>query len=134
MSGVRIIGTLLTASGELIAIVPETQMGAGALPVDTPLPWIVAKKVSGVDYQALDGGANDPITHRVQVSVRAADYETKDQILGMLKGICANQRPNVDGFAEISVLSAGEGPDFDDVVKGHWQGSRDFMVTFTSLA
>lgn len=136
MSGVAIIGALLGRCAEYLAIVPAARTAAGALPIGSLLPATVVKKISGADVQYLaDLG---PCRQRVQVSVRAADYETKDRLIPIVKAACAGFTGEIETevgtFAAVAVLSAGEGPDFDDGEAGIYQGSHDFMVTFTPAA
>jgi len=136
MSGVAIIGALLGRSAEYLAIVPAEQTAAGALPIGTRLPATVVMKISGVDVQYL--AELGPCRQRVQVSVRTPDYATKDLLIPIVKAACAGFTgalvTEVGTFADVAVLSAGEGPDFDDGEKGIYQGSHDFMVTFTPAA
>lgn len=136
MSGVAIIGALLVGSDAYLAIVPADRTAAGALPVGVDLPATVVKKVSGADDQQL--AELGPCRQRVQVSVRTPDYVTKDRLIPIVKACCAGFTGEIETevgtFTGVAVLSAGEGPDFDDGEAGIYQGSHDFLVTFTPAA
>ncbi len=129
MSGAMIVGELLRASAELVAIVPAERIKLGRLPDNTPLPAIVVRMVSGTERQPLTRGAWVRRTERVSVAVRAESYRQQKAIVRMFSAICVGvhaDRPDARG---VSILAAGIGPDVAGPADSYEQ-TQDFRASF----
>lgn len=134
MSGVVIAGTLLRAFGPLTAVVPAARIKAWLLPQDTSVPAILATRISRVEMQFLAGQQVQLVTERVQVTVRAANGEQREQVLKLARDACRDKVGTIAGFAKVAVLFAGEGPDFMDDSATVFMGSFDLRVSFNEPA
>lgn len=134
MSGVRIVGALLTASAPLIAEVPAAQIKAWRLPQGAPLPSILVTRVSRTKMQFLAAEAVWLVTERVQVTVRAGNGLQREALLRLVERACSDKVGTIADFANVAVLSAGGGPDFMDDAASIFMGSSDFRVSFNEPA
>lgn len=129
MSGVLIAGALLRGHAPLVQIVPDDRMKGGALPEGIHLPAILIRTVSSIDHPFLKRGATNHVTERVAVAVRAASYRDQRLIIQLIRSACAGMTGTIAGFAGVSVLTAGTGPD----VRGpgnSFEQTQDFKISF----
>jgi hypothetical protein len=129
MSGVDIAGALLLADAAVIAMFPATQIKAGRLPDDVILPALLLRKVSGVDRQTLTRGATRRTTDRVSVTVRAANYRDQREGIRLVRACLAGQAGNIGGGLNVSILTAGTGPDVNGPGDSFEQ-AQDFRVSY----
>jgi len=129
MTGVDIIGALLTGYAPLLAVVPLERIKAGMLPDGVTLPALLVRDVSSVERQSLRRGATTRTTDRVSVTVRAANYRDQKAIIALVKDCCAGKVGAIGGAAAASVLTAGTGPDLIGPAMTFEQ-SQDFRVSF----
>jgi hypothetical protein len=129
MSGVDIIGALLLADADLLAMVPAGQIKAGMLPDGVPLPALLVRSTSSVERQSLRRTATTRTTDRVSVTVRAPSYRDQVAIIKRVKQCCAGQTGNIGGASSVSVLTAGTGPDVIGPASSFEQ-TQDFRVSF----
>ncbi len=134
MSGVAIVGELLTASAPLTAEVPAAQIKAWKLAQGSALPSIIVTRVSRIKRQFLAAQAVWMMTERVQVTVRTASGQHRETILRLAERACADRYGTIAGFDSTSVLLAGTGPDFMDDAASIFMGSVDFRVSFNEPA
>ena len=127
--GVDIIGALLLADAELLALVPASRIKAGALPDNIQLPALLVRCTSGVERQTLKRG---PVTHtvdRVSVAVRANSYREQRAVIARVKTVCAGRTGSVGGGQGVSILTAGKGPDMRGPGDSYEQ-TQDFRVGY----
>jgi len=132
MSGaVQAIKHILVNNAGLIAVVPSTRISAGPLPQSTSLPIVSLDLVSRTELQMVDGGSG-LYRSRVQITVAAADYPTKVQVLELVRAALPRSRGTHNGIAVDSVIPDGLGPDMADEESGIFLGSVDYLVTHTT--
>lgn len=129
MSGVLIVGELLRADAELVAVVPVDRIKAGRLPDGVPLPAIVARMVSLVERQKLIRKGWVRMTERVSVTVRAGNYRQQGAVIRLIRDGCAGRTGTIGGFANVVILAAGTGPDVAGPADSFEQ-TQDFRVSF----
>jgi hypothetical protein len=129
MTGVDIIGTLLRADPAVLALVPLERIKAGALPDNVTLPALLIRSTSTVERQPLQRGELVRNTERVTVSVRAANYRDQRAAMQLVVKACAGITGTVAGMQNISILTAGRGPDTRGPGDTFDQG-QDFRVSF----
>lgn len=134
MSGVVIAGALLRGSPALIVVVQPTLIKAWLLPPGSPTPSIVVKRVSGTRMQLLAKQTYRRVIERVQVTVRADNGDLRETILRLGSDACSDQGGTIAGFSDVSVLLAGDGPDFMDATETIFMGSFDLRVSFNEPA
>jgi len=130
MSGVAVIRYMLTNNAPLIAVVTADKIKAGVVPINTALPAISIRQISGVEHELIKRGANQFVTERIQVSVLASTYPTQKSILNLIRSAVVSTRGTVNTFSVDSITHEGDGPDLynDDPVI--YEQSIDFMVMF----
>lgn len=133
MSGVAVVATLLAADAGVTAVVPAGQIFGGVIPEKTPVPALGASMISSVERHTVSmTGAKKLRTERVQVSIDAATYPQKKQLVELVRAACANRHGDVAGIDVDSILPVGEGPDDDDAKAQIFSGSIDFLVKWRS--
>lgn len=133
MSGIRIVGALLRAHAELGAIVPAARIKAGALPEKVELPALLLRSVSLIERQPLTIGEKIHTTERISIAVRAANYQDQDTVMRLVRSCCRGVTGTVDGIGNVSVRTAGTGPD----ARGPgntFEKTTDFRVSFDADA
>lgn len=133
MSGVTIIGALLTAHAPLLAVVDEASIKAGRLPDGATLPVLLVRSISTTELLTLRRGTKVQTTERVAVTVRAANYQMQDDILPLVRAACAHKTGTIAGFENVAVLAAGVGPDVSGPADS-FEKTQDFRVSFLAAA
>jgi hypothetical protein len=131
VTGVDFIGALLMGDYDVVQRVPAARIKAGGLPQGIALPAIAVTRVSRVGNDPLRGGASRSV-ERVQVTVMAPDYDTQTEVLRRILAACEGKAGTIAGAPNVSVTSAGGGPDFRDAEASIWSGSEDFRVSYPS--
>jgi len=130
MSGTAIIKSLLGANAALVAQVPATRIFVGDVPLNTTLPAISVKRISGMSHLPIDMNlATTFQTQRIQVTL-LTKTATQDAIWALIRPALPNTRGTVSTFAVDSILPDIEGPDMFDQVAVIYQQSTDYMVKF----
>ncbi len=131
MSGVKVVGYLLANNAPLTAEVPAEQILGGDLPLGTPLPAISIKEISSISRKTVAMNTAQKLwSDRVQVTVFARDYPTKNAILKLIRDALPNTRATVNGVDCDSIIDDIVGPDLDDIQKSIYQRSQDFIVKY----
>ncbi|MBD8733944.1 hypothetical protein [Sphingomonas sp. CFBP 13706] len=133
MTGVAIIGALLQLDEPLIAAIPAGQIKAGALPDGVVLPTLLVRMTSNVERQTLVRGATVRTIERISVTVRAASYRDQVAAMKLVVKACAGKTGSIAGAANVSVLTAGRGPDLRGPGNSFEQ-TQDFRVSFDAAA
>lgn len=126
----KIIVALLKDHAALLALVPAVRMFPGFVPQSAELPALAYSNISAHDRPTLAG--DEPMvmeTGRVQVTVAAKDYPTKERLIGLVRQACADKRGVIAGMAVNNVRSDGIGPDLGGQDAGIHGRTIDFLVT-----
>lgn len=133
MSGVTILAALIEADADLLAAVPLANIKAGRLPDGTGLPAMLIRHVDMVERQALRRGALVRTTERVSCALRVSQYAHLGAILRLLRAACAGRTGTIAAFTNVSVLTAGTGPDVNGP-GNTFERTQDFHVSFDAPA
>ncbi len=133
MTGVDIVGALLNSDDALLAAIPAGQIKAGALPDGVVLPTLLVRMTSNVERQTLVRGATVRTIERISVTVRAASYRDQVAAMKLVVKTCAGRTGSIAGAANVSVLTAGRGPDLRGPGNSFEQ-TQDFRVSFDAAA
>ena len=128
-TGTDIVGALLRADPELLAMIPAKLIKAGTLPEKIALPALLLRTVSSVERAVLVRGAVTRTIDRVAVTVRAADYRGQVNVIKLVKGICAGKTGDIGGGTRVAILHAGVGPDIEGPGNSFEQ-TIDFRVSY----
>ena len=130
MSGTAIIKSLLGANAALVAQVPATRIFVGDVPLNTTLPAISVKRISGTSFLPVAMNLTTTFqTQRIQVTL-LTKTAAQDAIWALIRPALPNTRGTVSTFAVDSILPDIEGPDMFDQVAVIYQQSTDYMVKF----
>ena len=130
MSGTAIIKSLLGANAALVAQVPATRIFVGDVPLNTTLPAISVKRISGTSHLPVAMNLTTTFqTQRIQVTL-LTKTAAQDAIWALIRPALPNTRGTVSTFAVDSILPDIEGPDMFDQVAVIYQQSTDYMVKF----
>lgn len=132
MTGADIIGQLLRDDEIMVAKVPEARIKAKRLPVGIPLPALLVRITTVIDAQPLDTSGYVRRTDRVSVTVRADNGVDQDAIIKLTREICAGRTGDIAGAKNVSIRTAGTGPDVEGPAASFEQ-TQDFRVSFDAL-
>jgi hypothetical protein len=133
MTGVDIIGELLLAHAPVLELIPAERIKAGALSEQVVLPAFLVRLVSNVERQMLKRGETVPTIDRISVTVRAATYADQTAAIRLAVKACAGRTGSFAGADNVSVLTAGRGPDARGPGNSFEQ-TQDFRVSFDAPA
>lgn len=133
MSGDLIIGALLGAKAELVALVPAGRTKAGRLPDDVELPALLVRSISRQERLRLKRAGMVRVAERMEVTVRARTYREQKAILDLVRSACAGKTGTIAGFARVAVTAAGGGPDVNGPASS-FEKSQDFRVSYDAPA
>lgn len=133
MSGTDIVGELLRAEPDLVAVVPLARIMAGRLPVDTPAPTILLRTISRVDRTPLKRQPVVRSTDRVGVTVRARDLEQQELLIRLVRRAGAGRTGTIAGYANVEIQTLSLGPDMEGPGESFEQ-EQDFRVGFDAPA
>jgi len=129
VSGTAVIKSLLSANVALIAQVPAARIFVGDVPLNTTLPAISVKMVSGVQRNTIAMTETKTVVERVQVTL-LTKTSTQGPIWPLIRAALPVSRGTVSTFEVDSILPDTAGPDMFDQVAIIYQQSNDFMVRF----
>lgn len=129
LEGSDIIGALLVADTDLVGLVPVDRIKAGLLPEGVQLDALLVNGTSSVDRQPLRRGATVRRTDRVSVTVRAASHRRRKAVIAAVRKCCAGKTGNIGGGLNVSILTAGMGPDVNGPGNS-FEKTQDFRVSW----
>lgn len=130
MSGAHSIAKLLTDAPALAAWEEPVSIGLGRMAPGTGLPLLLVRTVSLIERQPLKRGGWVRMTERVSVAIRAKSYRDQKAFLRIINGVCVGPKGDVlDDARNVSILSAGVGPDLDGP-QNSFDQTHDFRVSY----
>jgi hypothetical protein len=129
MSSEKIVYNLLSTNTALKAVVPQTSMYAGLIPLNATLPALAYTLVSVVETTSIGMTANK-YRGRVQVTVAAKTYPQTKQIIGLVKTACNHKQGTFNGVKTDSVIMDNIGSDFRDDDAGIFYATIDFRLAY----
>ena len=132
MSGVSVVINLLTANATLTATVPAARIMGGVLPLNTAMPCISVRQISGVERKTVSMAETVRyVTDRAQVTVMAKTYAQMKSILALVRAaLPVSTGATVAGIAVQSILHESTGPEFHDINADIQSQSADYMVSY----
>jgi len=129
MSGTAVVRSLLAANAALTAQVPAARIFVGDVPLNTTLPAISVKMVSGVQRNTVAMTETKSVSERIQVTL-LTKTATQGPIWPLIRAALPVSRGVVSTFDVDSILPDTAGPDMFDQISIIYQQSQDFMVRF----
>src|SRR5687768_9832020 len=111
MSGVAIINYMLSNYYPLGFAVSETNIISGAIPINTELPAISIRQISGIEFKTIKRSGMQLVTDRVQVTVLASTYAQQKEIIELVRSALPAERGIVGIFDVDSITPDIDGPD-----------------------
>jgi len=135
MTGSEIIGAQLRGNLALTTVVRAGAIKGGRLRDDEALPVVLVRSISIVDRQTLALEEKVRVTERVSVTVRASSYRDRATIMKLLRtaGRAGLVIPAMDAATNISVLTAGAGPELNGP-NDSYERNQDFTVSYDEPA
>lgn len=133
MTGADIVGTLLRADGGVTGLIVAASIKLGKLPDGVILPALLVRTVSIVDRQPLKRVGLVRRVDRVSVAVRAKSYRDQVEAIRLVRACCSGRTGNIGGGLNVSILTAGTGPDLNGPADTFEQ-TQDFRVSFDAIA
>lgn len=130
MSGVAILRYMLANNAPLAVVVPANKIMAGVAPLNTSLPAVSIRQISGQEYQTIKRGTNQLVTERIQVTALASTYPSQKSILNLIRTALPATRGTVNGFVVDSITPDIDGPDLYNDNPIIYEQSIDFIVRF----
>ena len=134
MNGVATIYQLLAADSAVTALVPEERIISGDLPEGIDLEAISIEEVSSVDFPTINPGDTRFTIDRVQVTVRASNYEKLTAAIKAVKSAGDAKHPTIAGITNVVVRTDGQGPYFTENAASIHMKSQDFRVSYNQPA
>lgn len=131
MSGVDIIGELLGEDPNRPVSVAAESIRMGDFPAGSSRPLFLVAEVSQVERQTLKRGATVRTIDRVAVTGHFDNVRDRKTLMGWVKNCCAGRTGTIAGFANVSILTAGRGPDSPGP-NGSYLKTQDFRVSYDS--
>lgn len=129
ISGAHIVGTLLRDHAPLTSIVPIGNIKRSRLPENISLPALVVTEISQVERRTLVRGAMVRTVDRVAVAGRFASNEQRNKVMEIVKQCCAGRTGAIAGATNVSILTAGRGPDLNGPGDS-FEKTQDFRVSY----
>ena len=130
MSGVAVIRYMLANNAPLIAVVTADKIKAGVVPINTALPAISIRQISGVEMPMIKRTGTQLVTERIQVSVHASSYLSQKTIIELIRSAITSTRGTVNSVVVDSITHDGDGPDLYYDEPDIFEQSIDFIVRF----
>lgn len=130
MSGTAIINYMLSNDGGIIPAMPELNVISGTVPLNTQLPVISIRQISGLEYKTIKRIGDQLVTDRVQVSVLASTYYQQKEIIELVRSALVPTRGNVGIYMVDSITPDIDGPDLYSENPVTYEQSIDYMVRF----
>ena len=130
MSGTAIVRYLLANNASLTATVSADKIKPGLIPINTVLPAIGIRQISGREHQLIKRGSNQLVTERIQITVQASTYVQQKAIVALIRAALPGTRGTVNGFSVDSVTYESDGPDLEYENPVIFEQSLDYFVKF----
>lgn len=122
---------LLVGNAALTDVVPAARIALGTISINTRLPAIGIRQVSGAPHNTVS--MKEPqraLTSRVQVTVYAAAYKEQDGVLELVRRAMPNTSGVVGSIHVLSVIPDSVGPDLKNEDATIFMKSRDFKIKY----
>ena len=130
MSGVAVIRYLLANNAPLVAVVPASKITAGTVPMNTALPAISLRQISGNDDRVISRAANSLITDRVQVTALTETYSEQKTILNLIRDALPGTYGDINGVLVDSLTQESTGPDLEYEEPKMYEQSVDYLIRY----
>lgn len=130
MSGAAIVRYLLANNASLTATVSADKIKPGSIPINTVLPAISIRQISGREHQLIKRGSNQLVSERIQVTVQAATYVQQKAIVALIRAALPGTRGTVNAFTVDSITYESDGPDLEYENPVIFEQSLDYFVKF----
>lgn len=130
MSGVAITRYLLANNAGLIATVSADKIKPGLIPINTVLPAISIRQISGREFQVIKRGSNQLVTERIQITAQAKTYTEQKAIIALIRAALPGTHGTVNGFTIDSLTYESDGPDLEYENPVVFEQSLDYFVKF----
>jgi hypothetical protein len=129
MSGVAIINHMISNYAPIGFVVAERVFN-GVVPINSVLPAISIRQISGKEFETIRRTGTQLVTERIQVSALAATYLQQKQIIELIRFAVISTRGTVNSFQVDSITPDMDGPDLYYEEPVIYEQSIDYKVRF----
>lgn len=130
MSGVAIARHLLANNATLTATVSADKIKPGLIPINTVLPAISIRQISGREHQVIKRGSNQLVSERIQITAQAKTYTDQKAIIALIRAALPGTHGSVNGFTVGSLTYESDGPDLEYENPVIFEQSLDYFVKY----
>lgn len=130
MSGSAITRYLLANNATLTATVSADKIKPGLIPINTALPAISVRQISGREHQVIKRGSNQLVSERIQITAQAKTYTEQKAIIALIREALPGTHGTVNGFTVDSLTYESDGPDLEYENPVIFEQSLDYFVKF----
>ena len=128
MSGVAIARALLSDDYDISQEV--TVISGGVMPINTVLPAISIRQISGYEFDTINRIGTQNVTERIQVTVLARNYLEQKNIIELIRNSMIQKRGYVNGFLVENIRQDLDGPDLYTESPEVYEQSIDYIIRF----
>lgn len=130
MSGVAILRYQLILDYSVVNVVPEPRIMAGTLPINTELPAISIKQVSGSEFKTIKRSGEQLVIDRIQVTALAQSYVQQKEMIESIRNALPTVRGIVNDIYVDSIEHELDGPDLYSENPVIYEQSIDYIVRY----
>jgi len=130
VSGVAVIRYLLANNASLTATVSADKIKPGLIPINTVLPAVSIRQISGREHQVIKRGSNQLVSERIQITAQAKTYTEQKAIIALIRAALPGTHATVNGFTVDSLTYESDGPDLEYENPVIFEQSLDYFVKF----
>lgn len=130
MSGSAIIRYLLANNAPLVAVISADKIKPGLVPLNTTLPAISIRQISGREHQLIKRGSGQLVTERIQITAQAKTYTDQKAIIALIRAALPGTHGTVNTFYVDSITHESDGPDLEYENPVIFEQSIDYIVKF----
>lgn len=132
IDGSDIVGAELIGMPAITDLVPASQIKAGRLPDDCPLPALLVRIISTVERTKLRRVGAVRAVDRVSVTVRAASHRERKTLGAAVVACLSGRTGDIGGGSRVAIVNAGSGPELDGPGNS-FERSHDFRVSYETV-
>jgi len=130
VSGVAVIRYLLANNASLTATVSADKIKPGLIPINTVLPAVSIRQISGREHQVIKRGSNQLVSERIQITAQAKTYTEQKAIIALIRAALPGTHATVNGFTVDSLTYESDGPDLEYENPVIFEQSLDYFVKY----
>lgn len=131
MSANSVLRRLLSASAELVALVPPARIFDGDAPIGTVMPAISLRSITATPRNTVSMAEPQRVkAERLQVTAMGLTYAQASAVIGAARRAVTNRHGMVGAIKVLSIIPLLDGPDLETESPKIFSTSRDYRITY----